>query len=84
MNITLTIPDSQAPRLINALCIRFGYQETIPSQDENGVLVQVQNEQTKAQFARQSMMNILKDIVKEVEVSEQIKAIVIPEEVTLS
>jgi hypothetical protein len=53
-------------------------------QDENGVMVQVDNPQSKAQFAKQSLINLLKEITKEEEFKEQIKAVSIPEEVTLS
>jgi hypothetical protein len=84
MNITLTIPDNQASRLINALCVRYGYQETIPTEDENGVLIQVSNPQTKTQFAKQSLINLLKEITKEEEYKEQLKSISTPEEVTLT
>ena len=77
MNITVTIPDGQAPRLINALCLRYGYQASTYSQDENGVMVETPNPQTKAQFARSSLIKYLKDLVDEVEVEEARKSIVV-------
>jgi len=75
MNITVTIPNDQSVRLINALCVRYGYQEFFYSQDENEVIVKTPNPQTKAQFARASIMRYLKELVGEIEFEEAKRSI---------
>jgi len=76
MTITLTIPDAQMPKLINALCIRYGYQETIV-QEVDGILQTIDNPQTKAQFARESIINHLKQVVRDTEYEEARRNIVV-------
>jgi hypothetical protein len=77
MNITVTVPDDQAPRIINALCVRFGYKSMILSQDENGVLIEIPNPQTKSQFAKASIIKYLKELVGDVELEEAKRSIIL-------
>lgn len=62
MVITLTIPDAVATRVIDALCLRGGYSVAVL---QNGVLVP--NPLTRAQFARQTLVEFIKDSVKALE-----------------
>jgi hypothetical protein len=75
MNITLTIPDEQAARVMNALCVRYGYQETIADPNGGDVLQYIPNPQTKAQFARAQIILFLKQVTTEVELDEARNAI---------
>jgi hypothetical protein len=75
MNITLTIPDEQAARVMNALCVRYGYQETIADPNGGDVLQYIPNPQTKAQFAREQIISFLKRITTDVELEEARKAV---------
>lgn len=79
MNITLTIPDNQVARVINALCVRYGYQEMVIDPNGGDIIQYIQNPQTKAQFARQSIINYLKQITSEIETEEARRAISISE-----
>lgn len=75
MDITLTIPDNQVARVINALCVRYGYQETIANPNSGDVLQYIPNPQTKAQFARAQIISFLKRVTTEVELEEARKAV---------
>jgi hypothetical protein len=54
MNITLTIPDAVATRVVDVLATRFGYQATIP--DPADSTKTITNPQTKAQFAKSQLI----------------------------
>lgn len=79
MNITLTIPDAQVSRVINALCIKYGYQDMIIDPNSIDDLKYIPNPQTKAQFARQSIINFLRQVTVEVELEEAKKALAVSE-----
>jgi hypothetical protein len=72
MNIILTIPDEQAPRVVNALCAKYGYQESILN-PETGIMES--NPQTKVQFAKHAVINLLKRVTREVETDVAILSI---------
>ena len=48
MNVTVSIPDSLVPRVIAAVCWRYGYQEQIP----DGLGGFQDNPETPAQFTK--------------------------------
>jgi hypothetical protein len=64
-DITITIPDAVTPRVINAMCAVYGYQETINGEP---------NTETKAQFARRMLMVYLKDITLNYEMASERRA----------
>jgi len=57
-SITINIPDSIAARVLNGFATNYGYQETINGQP---------NPQTKAQFAKAQLIDIIKGAVKAAE-----------------
>ncbi len=58
VTITLSIPDAQANRVVNALSISGSYQTTIDGSP---------NPQTKARFVKQMLVSYVMDTVKSVE-----------------
>lgn len=58
MVITLTIPDADMPRVVNAICLVNDYQDTI-----NGV----PNPETKNQFAKRMLILEIKIWVRDAE-----------------
>lgn len=58
--ITITIPDSVATRVLNDLAQRFNYSPTL----EDGS----PNPETKAQFAKRKLIEMIKQACKEAEV----------------
>jgi len=69
VNVTFTIPDAQVNRYINAFAVMYNYQTEVP--DGNGGMIP--NPQTKAQFAKQCVVNYMKEIVKACEVQEAVE-----------
>ena len=59
--VTLTIPDEIAPRVLDAVCSRHGYQATLPNGDPNP--------QTQINFAKQVIYDFLKRTVRVYEIS---------------
>lgn len=53
--LTITIPDAQTARVFDAFAAAYGYQATIDGQP---------NPQTRAQFARQKVIEFIKNTVK--------------------
>jgi len=64
-SITINIPDSIAPRVLNGFAANYGYQETINGQP---------NPQTKAQFAKATLIDIIKRAVTAAEAQTAVTA----------
>jgi len=60
MQLTIEIPDSVKNRVINSVCECNAYQDTVRDAQGN----EVSNPQTKAQFAKQVIINYLKQCVR--------------------
>lgn len=73
-NITITIPDNQIARAINALCSRYNYQDMVTIDINIGP---VPNPETRAQFARRMVATALKEIVLAQEKQDAINALAI-------
>lgn len=56
MELRITIPDDKAARVIDAMAAHFGYQERLPDGTPN--------QQTKPQFARDSVKAWIKETVR--------------------
>ena len=65
MDITLTIPDTKAPRVVNAICANYGYQTDVPLVPANPDTPEatMPNPETKAQFTKKQVINFLKEHV---------------------
>lgn len=59
--VTITIPDAQANRVMDAVAGSYGYQATIP--DPADPSRQIPNPQGKSAFAKQVVANFLKEVV---------------------
>lgn len=73
------MPNEQATRVVNAFAKSYGYQDQISQVDENGVMILVDNPQTKGQFAKQKVVEYIKGIVINSELEEARKAVVVSE-----
>jgi len=77
MVINFTIPDAQAPRLVNAFCNRYNY----PTQ----VLVDgnmVNNPESRAAFSKRMLLNVLKELVlsqEQMDAAQTARAVGAPE-----
>lgn len=60
--ITITIPDAVATRVIDGFCKRYNYPPTL----EDGT----PNPETKAQFAKRKVLEFIKRAVQEAEVED--------------
>ena len=65
--ISFTIPDAQLTRVVNALCVTYGYQDTMGYTGTPPDLVPVPNPETKGQFAKRMIAEHIKNCVKQVE-----------------
>ena len=70
IQITFTIPDAIKDRVINAFAKRYAYQETITNSDGTTS----PNPQTKAQFAKQVITDLLIDSIIVAEVNPAVEA----------
>jgi len=59
MQITITIPDEIAPRVIDGVAGQHGYQETVLDEEGN----EIPNPETKAQFAKRVILEGVKNAV---------------------
>lgn len=75
MNITITIPNDQIDRVVNALCTKFGYQSEIVDPSSTDIIQYISNPQTRGQFARDQIIEFLKRITTEVELEEAKRSI---------
>jgi hypothetical protein len=57
--ITITIPDAIAPRVLNGFSSYYGYSPTLDNGDPNP--------ETKAQFSKRKLIELIKLAVKEAE-----------------
>lgn len=73
-NITITIPDNEISRAINAICSKYNYQDTIIVDIDKGP---IPNPETKAQFAKRMVARIIKEAVLEQEKQDAVNAIAI-------
>lgn len=58
VDVTITIPDQYASRVIDAYCAVYGYQATIDGQP---------NPETKAQYAKRMLLQNMKEVTLEYE-----------------
>ncbi len=58
MNITFTIPDAKATRIIDGICGNLNYQTTIQADNKD-----IPNPETKNQFAKRMIIQLMKDHV---------------------
>lgn len=72
-NITITIPDNQIARAIAAICKKYNYQDTIVDL----VLGPIPNPESKAQFARRMVAQIIKETVLAQELTEAKQAVTV-------
>jgi hypothetical protein len=56
--MTITVPDSVAPEVIQAFCVNYNYQATIT--DENGD--EIPNPESKAAFTRRAIREYVKNV----------------------
>lgn len=63
MQISLTIPEGVKDRVIEAISVRHGYQDTIPD-GQGGT---VPNLKTRQQFCKDVLLKFIKDTVKDYE-----------------
>jgi hypothetical protein len=57
-NITIKVPDNSISDLVDAFAEEYGYQSTVTNEAGE----QVQNLQTKAQFAREQVLNFIRNV----------------------
>jgi len=72
-NINFTIPDAQINRVINALCIKYGYQDQILISTDPPVFDV--NPESKAQFSKRMIGEVIKGLVLDVEKQAAIDAV---------
>jgi len=61
--ITFTIPDNLMPRVINGICGKYGYQETIDDPENPGQVID--NPETKANFCKRIIrQGIKRDVLQ--------------------
>lgn len=65
-SINITIPDPIAPRVLNGFAKYYGYSPTLENGDPNP--------ETKAQFAKRKLIEIIKAAVKRAEVEDATNA----------
>jgi hypothetical protein len=70
--ITITIPDNEIARAISAICKKYNYQDTILGTPEQGM---IPNPESKAQFAKRMVAQIIKDAVLQQELTEAKQAV---------
>ena len=59
MVIQLTLPDAQVPRIVDAFAAKYGYQATVIDGNGNAVA----NPVSKVAFAKQQLLNYIRDVV---------------------
>jgi hypothetical protein len=64
MDIKVTIPDAQKDRIIQAFCSQFGYQPFIDD------FHSIPNPETRPQFAKRMLAQVIKDTVRTWEANE--------------
>jgi len=77
MRLTIDISDNQANRVIDAFASLYSYPEQVQDPNVTDRLEYIPNPQSKAQYARQCIINHVKRVVREYETAEARKAIVI-------
>lgn len=77
MQITLDIPNNQVTRMVDAFAKYYSYQETVLT-DLDGILTPTSNPMSKGQFAKQQLIEHIKNIVTEVERQKAIESITTP------
>ena len=60
MEITITIDDQVATRVVDAFTVSYGYQDTIDDGEGN----QIPNPQTRNAFTKAQVMKYIKEVVK--------------------
>lgn len=66
-NITITIPDASLTRIINGMATSYGYQTMIADPNDPTGETLIPNPQTKAQFAKQALIKVIKQAVIQAE-----------------
>lgn len=76
--ITLDIPADQMERVINALCKKYGYKEKVKKPDVPQLMNRPEdfenNPESRAQFAKRMIIQLIKGIVKSIEVNDAIRS----------
>lgn len=67
--IIIDIPAGVTTRVLNAIAVKYGYQETLPAGTPEEPTT-IPNPETKAQFAKRMVIKHVKDIVREYEASQ--------------
>ena len=58
VTLSYTLSDAQAAEVVDALCQRYGYQDTLP--DPNNAGQTIPNPETRAQFAKRQVAEFIK------------------------
>lgn len=64
LNFTISIPDDQRSRVLDAFSARYGYTSEVP--DGNGGMIP--NPETRGQFAKRMLSDYVKTVVREAEI----------------
>lgn len=64
LNFSLTVPDADRSRVLDAFAVRYGYQNDIP--DGSGGTMP--NPETRGQFAKRMVSDYIRQVVREAEV----------------
>lgn len=76
MNITITIPDAQIPRVISAFATHFGYQDMV-AETVDDIITMVPNPVSRPAFAKQKIVEYIKNVVVSTELEEARKALTV-------
>jgi len=61
VTISYTFPDAFAPRIIEAFCVTYGYQQNVLDPDNPGQTIP--NPETAAEFARRKVAEYTKEVI---------------------
>jgi hypothetical protein len=78
--ISFTISTAEAVRMASAFAKAHNYQDKVVDKDNKIV----DNPQSKADFAKEKVMQYVKDVVRSVEIEEAKKAVSMPADINIS
>lgn len=78
--ITLTLGDAETARFAKAFAQSYGYQNKIIDADGE----KIDNPQSKADFAKEKIMQYIKDVVRSVEADEARQAVTMPADIKIT
>lgn len=69
MQLTFTVPDAVAQRVVDAFCLQYSRPETIPDPNwtEPGPIPQIPNPETEAAFTKRMIKTYITGVVKAAE-----------------